>query len=119
MALFVRDIKLVYGRLVFRPHEAQGCKVIGALCEGDYLAVYSLSRVRLFVTPWTVAHQVPLSVGFPKQEYWRGLPLPTPEDLPHQGTEPMSPALAGGFFIIEPSGKPKGKSRWALTLDIL
>ena len=77
-----------------------------------------LSRVRLFATPWTVAHQVPLSVGLPKQEYWRGLPLPTPKDLPHQGTEPMSPELAGRFFIIEPSGKPKGKSRWALTLDI-
>jgi len=47
-------------------------------------------------------------MGFPTQGYWSGLPFPTPGDLPDQGIEPaMSPALAGGFFTIEPSGKPK------------
>ena len=59
------------------------------------------SRVQLFVTPWTVAHQAPLSMGFPRQEYWSGLPCPPPGDLPNLGTEPaslLSPALAGGFF---------------------
>ena len=53
------------------------------------------------VTPWTVAHQAPLSVGFFRQEYWSGLPCPTPGNLPYPGTEPMSlasPALAGRFF---------------------
>ena len=53
------------------------------------------------VTPWTVAHQAPLSMGFTRQEYWSGLPCPPPEDLPALGLEPMSltsPALAGGFF---------------------
>ena len=59
------------------------------------------SHVQLFVTPWTVACQAPLSMGFSKQEYWSGLPCPPPGDLPNPGTEPeslMSPALAGGFF---------------------
>ena len=59
------------------------------------------SHVQLFMTPWTVACQAPLSMGFSKQEYWNGLSCPPPGDLPNPGTEPeslMSPALAGGFF---------------------
>ena len=67
-----------------------------------------LSRVRLFATPWAVARQVPLSMEFSRQEYWSGLPFPTPGDLPDPGIEPMSlvpPALAGGFFTVEPPGK--------------
>ena len=55
--------------------------------------VKSLSHVRLFVTPWTVAQKDPLSMGFPRQEYWSGLPFPSPEDLPNPGIEPGSPAL--------------------------
>ena len=60
----------------------------------------SLSCVRLFAVPWTVAHQV-LSMGFCRQEYWSGLPFASPEDLPDPGIKPSSltsPALAGGFF---------------------
>ena len=63
--------------------------------------VCALSRVRLFATPRTVAHQAALSMGFPRQEYWSGLPGPPPGDLPDPGIEPMcltSPALAGRFF---------------------
>ena len=59
----------------------------------------SFSRVRLFVTLWTVAHQAPLSMGFLRQEYWSGLPFPSPGDLPDPGIEPtshVSPPLAGG-----------------------
>ena len=59
------------------------------------------SRVRLCATPWTVAHQAPLSMGFSRQEYWSGLPCPPPGDLPDPGIEPRfltSPALAGEFF---------------------
>ena len=52
-----------------------------------------------FVTPWTVAHQAPLSMEFSRQEYWSGLPCPPLGDLPDPGIELMSPALAGGFFI--------------------
>ena len=54
------------------------------------------------MTPWTVARQAPLSVGFPRQEYWGGLPFPTSEDFPDPGIKPVSPALAGRFFTTEP-----------------
>ena len=60
-----------------------------------------------FAFPWTAAHQVPLSMGFSRQEYWSGLPFPPPGDLPHPGIEPMSLvslALAGGFFTTVPQG---------------
>ena len=50
------------------------------------------------VTPWTAAHQAPLSVGFSRQEYWNGLPSPSPGDLPEPGIKPTSLALAGEFF---------------------
>ena len=59
-----------------------------------------------FATPWTVAHQGPLSIGFPRQEYWGGWPFPPPEDLPNSGFQPTSLALASRFFPTEPSGKP-------------
>ena len=54
----------------------------------------------------SVARQVPLSMEFSRQEYWGGLPFPSPGDLPHPGIEPGSPALAGRFFTTEPPGKP-------------
>ena len=55
--------------------------------------VKSLSHVRLFATPWTVALQAPLFMGFSRQEYWSGLPFPSPGDLPDLGIEPRSPTL--------------------------
>ena len=58
------------------------------------------------MTPWTVAHPAPLSMGLPRQEYWSGWPFPSPGDLPNSGIEPTSPALAGGFFTIETPAKP-------------
>ena len=61
---------------------------------------------RLLVTPRTIAYPAPLSMEFPRQEYWNGLPFPSPEDLSDPGIEPMSPALAGGFFAAEPSWNP-------------
>ena len=68
--------------------------------------VKSLSRVRLFATPWTVAYQAPPSVGFSRQEYWSGLPFPSPGDLPDPGIEPRSPALQAEALTSEPPGKP-------------
>ena len=68
--------------------------------------VKSLSRVRLFVTPWTVAHQAPPSMGFSRQEYWSGLPFPSPGHLPDPGLEPRSPALQADVLTSEPPGKP-------------
>ena len=58
-----------------------------------------------FVTPWTVASQAPLSMGFLRQEYWSGLPFPSPGDLPRPETEPVF-TLAGGLFTTEPMEKP-------------
>ena len=65
-----------------------------------------LSCVLLFATPWIVASRAPLSMGFSRQEYWSGLPFPSLGDLSNSGIEPVCPALAGGFFTTEPSGKP-------------
>ena len=91
------------------------------VCIYSYLSIYlsdqsrylsicvcmlSHSAIRLFSTPWPVAHQVPLSTEFSKQEFWSKLPFPPPGDLPNSGMEPVSPAspeLAGGFFT---PGKP-------------
>ena len=79
-----------------------------SIMNTDYLIMFLLlhvlshfSHVRLFATPWTVALQAPLSMGFSRQEYWSGLPLPPPGDLPNPGIQPTSlksPTLAGGFF---------------------
>ena len=65
----------------------------------------SLSRVRLFATPWTVAYQVPPFMGFSRQEYWSGLPFPSPGDLPNPGIELRSPTLQVNSLPSEPPGK--------------
>ena len=68
-----------------------------------------LSRVRLFVTLWPVAHQAPLSLEFSRQEYWSGFPCPPPGDLPNPGIEPMflkSPALQADSLPLPPPGNP-------------
>ena len=70
----------------------------------------SLRHIQLFVTPWIVAHQAPLSMEFSRQEYWTGLPFPTPGGLQTQGWHHAnlltSPVLAGKFFTTMPPGKP-------------
>ena len=68
--------------------------------------VKSLSRVRLFATPWTVAHQAPPTIGFSRQEYWTGLPFSSPGDLPDPGIEPRSPAMWAEALTSEPPEKP-------------
>ena len=65
-----------------------------------------LNHVQLFATPWTIAHQFPLSMGFSRQEYWSELPFPSLGDLPDPGTEPRSPALHTDALPSEPPGKP-------------
>ena len=65
----------------------------------------SLGRVRLFATPWTVPSKAPLSMEFSRQEYWSGLPFPSPGDLPDPGIEPRSPALQADALPSEPPGK--------------
>ena len=65
------------------------------------MKVKSLSCVQLFAIPWTVAHQAPLSMGFSRQEYWTGLPFPSPGDLPDPGIEPRSPALQADAYPLQ------------------
>ena len=65
-----------------------------------------LSRVRLFATPRTVAYQAPPSMGFSRQDYWSGLPFPSPGDIPNPGIKPESPSLQTGALPSEPPGKP-------------
>ena len=87
--------------------------------------VYMLSHSVVFdsfVTPWTVAHQAPLSMGFSKQEYWSGLPCSLPGDLPEPGIDtpsPVSPALAGGLLTAEPPGKPISSATPAIDCPAL
>ena len=88
--------------------------------------MYALSWLTL-CNPMTIAHQAPLSVGFPKQEYWSGLPFPTPRDLPDLGFELESRTLTGGFFATVPPGiitciekyipKRKKLNNWKLQLN--
>ena len=72
-----------------------------------------LSHVPLFATPWTIAHEAALSMEISRQEYWSGLPFPSPEDLPSPGIKPMSLvslAVAGWFFTTVSPGRPCGTS---------
>ena len=67
--------------------------------------VKSLSRIRLFAIPWTIVYQASLSMGFSRQEYWSGLPFPSPGDFPDPGIKPRSPALQADALPSEPPGK--------------
>ena len=84
----------------------------------------AFSCVWLFATSWTVAWKAPLSMEFPRQEYWSRLSFPSLGDLPDPGTEPLSLALAGGFFSPEPPGKPTGreekvkKKKWKKRIKV-
>ena len=72
----------------------------------NVVKVKSLSRVRLFVSPWTVAHQAHPSMEFSRQQYWSGLPFPSPGDLTDLGFKPGSPALRADALLSEPPGNP-------------
>ena len=77
----------------------------------------SLSRVQLFAIPWTVAYQASQSMGFSRQEYWSGLPFPSPGDLPDPGIEPGFPALQAEALPSEPPGKPHFNVNLHLKLE--
>ena len=82
------------------------------------MKVKSLSRVRLFATPCTVAYQASLSMGFSRQEYWSGLPFPSPGDLPDPGIEPRSPALEADALTSEPPGKINNFIAYEIQINI-
>ena len=86
-----------YSLLVYRKHSI----IVRCVCVCVCQSLSSLSYIQFFSAPRTVAHQVPLSMGFPRQEYWSEWSFPFPGDLPNPGIKPIplvSPALAGGFF---------------------
>ena len=89
--------------------------------RGHACVLSRFSCVQLFVTLWTIAHQAPLSMGFSRQEYWSGLPCPSPGDLPNPEIEHlslMSPALAGGFFSTSATWEALNHSLLLLLLLI-
>ena len=74
---------------------------------GTKVKVKSLSRIQLFATPWTVALQAPPSMEFSRQDYWGGLPFPSPGDLPDPGIKPRLPTLQTDALLSKPPGKLK------------
>ena len=90
------------GELITDPLRGAGPHLTEVCC----LCLLVTQLCLTLATPWPVARQAPPSMGFSRHAYWSGLPFPPPGDLPDPGTEPASPALAGGFFTTEPPGKP-------------
>ena len=97
---------------IYRPLENDLILIVNICsCEVELCAVPSHSVMSDSATPWIVAHQAPLSMGFSKQEYWSGLPFPSPGDLPDSGTESRSPVLQADSLPSEPLGKPPEVSK--------
>ena len=88
----------------------------GSLACCSPCVLSSFSRVRLFVTPWTVGCQAPLSMGFSRQEYWSGLPFPSLENLPDPGIESRSPVLQADFYHLSYREDPKAYLRLLIFL---
>ena len=117
--LQLKKISLVFAFIFFKTSFV--LQPYGTKASTRALVLRRFSHVWLFVAPWTIACQPPLSMGFSRQEYWSGLPFPSPGDLPNPGTEPTSltsPALAGRFFTLVPLGKPKSPSSLPLKHNI-
>ena len=105
--------KLIMGKTFYAVHKTNNYAVHFIQCVCGCMCAQLLSTVRIFDAPWTVTCQAPLSVEFPRQEYWSGLPFPTWGGLPVLGIEsmfPKSPALAGRFFTTVPPGKHISKT---------
>ena len=79
-------------------------RTLSLFCKNSFVCACSLSHVPLFAVPWTVAHQAPLPMEFSRQEYWSGVPFPSPGDLPDQEREPRSSALQA---VSLPSESPR------------
>ena len=116
ISLQSKGLSRVFSNTTVQKHQffsAQGIRKqkrnLWIICPVVVCCACMLSCVWLFATPWTVAHQAPLSMEFSRQECWSGLPFPTPGDLSNPGIEPVSPvssALVGRFFTTAPPGKP-------------
>jgi len=84
---------------------------VGETDTWTIVKVKSLSHVQLFATPWTVAYYAPSSMGFSRQEYWSGLPLPSPEDLPDPGSNPGFPHCRQTLYRLSPQGSHTAQMR--------
>ena len=102
--------RLLIIRMNQNKYESKFCNYIDMCCN------YSFSRVRLFVTPWSVAHQAPLPMGILGQEHWSWLPCPPPEDLPNPVIKLRFPTLQADSLPSEPQGKPKNTGVGSLFL---
>ena len=103
-----KDLSIRYDIDYFPKPQCKG-QIFSFVCVCVCVYVCMLSCVQLFATPWTIACQAPLSMGYSRQEYWSGLPFPPPRDLLDPRIEPFSPAspaLAGRFFTTDPPEKP-------------
>ena len=109
-----RELKLLSRIIGFEGPCPSCCKWNAFLKASEWVKL--LSHVQLFATPWTVAYQAPQSMEFSRQEYWSGLPLPSPGDLPDPGIVPGSPELQADTLPSEPPGKPP-KSKEEVKLD--
>ena len=92
--------------IFFRRRNPNGQQVHKKMLISYLLLLLFTQACLILVTPWTVACQDPLSMGFLRREYWSGLPFSSPKDLPDLGIQPTSPAFTGGFFTTETPGKP-------------
>ena len=101
------DLSMQNIQIIAMQHAEQNC----ILCCAS-----SLSRVRLFATPWAVARQAPPSMGLSRQGYWSGLPCPPPGNLPNPGIEARSPALQADSLPSEPPGKTRNSGVTSLSL---
>ena len=119
LTLFMPCVCFLCPSVVSDSYDPMDCSPPGSSVHGIFQArilewvaisssrnVKSLSRVRLFGTPWTVAYQAPLSIEFSRQQYQSGLPFPSLGDLPDPGIKPTSPALQADTLPSEPPGKP-------------
>ena len=125
----ITPVKLLVRHLDNRHYDLNLC-LPPSFISPAFLGLYSLSHVQLLLSPWLVVCQAPPSMGLPKQEYWNGMPFPTPEDLPNSGIKHVSlaSALTGGFFTTEPPEKFRkiielrikksgSKGTWAINLS--
>ena len=109
MAVGIRQVRVRVGRTQGRWNNSG--KILKRYLRDRSCYCLVAKSCLTFGTPWTVAYQAPLSSGFSRQEYWSGLPFPSPGDLPNPGIEPISPVspvLAGRFITTESPGNPRG-----------
>ena len=97
-------------------NQERGLSLLEIGCMNYLYMLFCFIRIWLFVNPWTIACQAPLSVELSRQEYWSGLPFSTPADFPDPRIERESPALAGGFFTTSTTGEAHGVLREMLYL---